>query len=64
MKGFADPEAANDLEKALKENNRQYTFFRYDAGHGFANQTHPENYNKECAELARKRVEEFFKEHL
>jgi dienelactone hydrolase len=48
----------------LKDNNITYEFFRYDADHGFSNETNPTNYNKECADLAHKRVVEFFKKHL
>ncbi len=58
-KNFSDPEAADALEKTLKEANRPYEFYRYDAGHGFANEV-KEGYDKASAELSHKRVSEFF----
>ena len=63
-KGFSDPEAQDALEKVLKDNKISYEFFRYDAGHGFSNETNPDHYHKESAELAHKRVVEIFKKHL
>jgi carboxymethylenebutenolidase len=63
-KGFADPEAADSLEKALKDNNVPYEFYRYEnADHGFANETR-ERYNEAAAKLAQERVKEFFNKHL
>jgi carboxymethylenebutenolidase len=64
IKGFSDPEAQDALEKVLAENKITYEFFRYDADHGFSNETNPTNYNKECADLAHKRTVEFFKKYL
>ena len=63
LKGFSDPEAADALEKLLKENSREYEFYRYEAGHGFANQLNP-NFDKDCTDLARNRVHVFFAKHL
>jgi len=51
-------------EKALKENNKDYTAFIYpDVNHGFHNDTTP-RYDKAAAELAWTRTIDFFKEKL
>ncbi len=51
-------------EKALKEQNKEYTAYMYaNANHGFHNDTTP-RYDKAAAELAWKRTIDFFKEKL
>ena len=51
-------------EKALKENNKDYTAYMYPkANHGFHNDTTP-RYDKAAAELAWTRTTDFFKEKL
>lgn len=51
-------------EKALKENNKEYTAHMYpNANHGFHNDTTP-RYDKAQAELAWQRTIDFFKEKL
>ena len=51
-------------EKALKENNKEYTAYIYPkANHGFHNDTTP-RYDKAAAELAWKRTVDFFNEKL
>lgn len=51
-------------EKALKEQNKEYTAHMYpDTNHGFHNDTTP-RYDKAAAELAWNRTVEFFKKHL
>jgi carboxymethylenebutenolidase len=51
-------------EKALKENNKDYTAYMYPgANHGFHNDTTP-RYDKAAAELAWNRTTDFFKEKL
>jgi carboxymethylenebutenolidase len=51
-------------EKALKENNKEYTAYMYpQANHGFHNDTTP-RYDKAAAELAWKRTIDFFNEKL
>jgi carboxymethylenebutenolidase len=51
-------------EKALKENNKEYTAYIYaNANHGFHNDTTP-RYDKAAAELAWKRTIDFFTEKL
>jgi len=51
-------------EKALKENNKDYTAYIYPGvNHGFHNDTTP-RYDKAAAELAWKRTVDFFKEKL
>jgi carboxymethylenebutenolidase len=53
------------FEEALKKANIEYTLYRYEgAGHAFNNDSNPERYNKEAAELAWKRTIEFFKNKL
>jgi carboxymethylenebutenolidase len=51
-------------EKALKENNKEYTAYFYpNTNHGFHNDTTP-RFDKAAAELAWSRTVEFFKKHL
>lgn len=51
-------------EKALKENNKEYTAFIYpDVNHGFHNDSTP-RYDKAAAELAWQRTVDFFKAKL
>lgn len=51
-------------EKALKENNKEYTAYIYpNANHGFHNDTTP-RYDKAAAELAWKRTIDFFTQKL
>lgn len=51
-------------EKALKDNNKEYTAHMYaNANHGFHNDTTP-RYDKAAAELAWQRTIDFFKEKL
>ncbi len=53
-----------DYEKALKENNINYTMHMYPGvNHGFHNDTTP-RYDEDAAKLAWSRTVEFFKEHL
>lgn len=52
-------------EAALKKAGVDYKIYRYKgAQHAFNNDTNPERYNKEAAELAWKRTIDFFKEKL
>ncbi len=54
-----------DFEKALKQANIEYQIFIYQgAGHAFNNDSNPDRYNKEAAELAWSRTIKFFKEKL
>ncbi len=53
------------FEEALKKANIGYTLYMYEgAGHAFNNDSNPERYNKEAAELSWKRTIAFFKEKL
>jgi carboxymethylenebutenolidase len=53
------------FEEALKKAGIEYKMFIYDgAQHAFNNDTNPDRYNKEAAELAWGRTIEFFKEKL
>lgn len=52
-------------EAALKKAGVDYRIYRYEgAQHAFNNDTNPERYNKQAAELAWKRTIDFFKEKL
>ncbi len=54
-----------DFEAALKASNKEYQLFMYEgAQHAFNNDSNPERYNKEAADLAWKRTIAFFKEKL
>lgn len=53
------------FEEALKKAGIEYKIFMYEgAGHAFFNDSNPDRYNKEAAELAWKRTLAFFKEKL
>jgi carboxymethylenebutenolidase len=53
------------FEEALKRASVDYTIYMYEGTqHAFYNDTNPERYNKEAAQLAWKRTIEFFKEKL
>lgn len=53
------------FEEALKNASIDYKIFIYEgAQHGFNNDTNPDRYHKEAAELAWERTVEFFKEKL
>lgn len=54
-----------DFEVALKKANIEYQIYMYEgAQHAFNNDSNPERYNKEAAELAWGRTIEFFKKKL
>lgn len=53
-----------EYERALKENNKEYTTYMYaNANHGFHNDTTP-RYDKDDAQLAWQRTIDFFKQKL
>ena len=58
-----DVETQDHLENVLKENNINHEFYRYEAGHAFANESSP-NFHKESAELAYNRTHDFFRKYL
>ena len=54
-----------EFEAALKEAKIEYQLYMYEgAGHAFNNDSNPERYNKEAADLAWKRTIDFFKKKL
>jgi len=54
-----------EFEAALKKAKVEYQIFMYEgAQHAFNNDTNPERYNKEAADLAWKRTIDFLKEKL
>lgn len=61
---FFTPAAVDALESTLKAANVPYEFYRYDAGHAFANPKGIGNYDRSAAESAWKRSVEFFKRTL
>lgn len=53
LDGFFGPDAARGLETSLKDLGKDVTFFVYDAAdHAFFNDTRPEVYKKDAADLA------------
>jgi carboxymethylenebutenolidase len=59
-----NPDAVNVLEEALKENNKEYQFHRYDgAGHGFFYYQGPA-YRPQAAMEGWNHVDDWFKKHL
>jgi carboxymethylenebutenolidase len=57
------PAQVDDLEAKLKEAGVNYEFYRYDADHGFGNET-GERYDKEATKLAWQRSLDFLIKHL
>lgn len=54
-----------EFEAALKNANKEYQLYMYEgAAHAFNNDSNPERYNKEAADLAWKRTIDFFKKKL
>lgn len=54
-----------EFEAALKKANVEYRIYMYEgAQHAFNNDSNPERYNKEAADLAWKRTVDFFKQKL
>jgi carboxymethylenebutenolidase len=54
-----------DFEAALKQAKVEYQLYMYEgAAHAFNNDSNPERYNKEAADLAWERTIRFFKEKL
>ncbi|VDI73556.1 Hypothetical predicted protein [Mytilus galloprovincialis] len=63
LEGFSAPKDQDLLEQTLKETGVVFEFYRYEANHAFTNTTGP-NYNKECCDLALKRMCEFMGKNL
>ena len=57
------PAQVDDLEAKLKEADVNYEFYRYDADHGFGNES-GERYDKEATKLAWQRSLDFLVKHL
>ena len=57
------PAQVDDLEAKLKQAGVNYEFYRYDADHGFGNET-GERYDKEATKLAWQRSLDFLVKHL
>jgi carboxymethylenebutenolidase len=57
------PAQVDALEAKLKEAGVNYEFYRYEADHGFGNET-GERYNQEAAKLAWQRSLDFLAKHL
>lgn len=57
------PDQVDDLEAKLKKAGVNYEFYRYDANHGFGNET-TDNYNEEAAKIAWQRSLDFLAKTL
>jgi carboxymethylenebutenolidase len=58
------PDQVNTHEQALKDNGKEYVFYRYDgAGHGFF-YYHMPSYRQQAAMDGWNKVEDFFNQHL
>jgi len=54
-----------EFEEALRKNNKEYQIYIYPGTqHAFNNDSNPDRYNKEAAQLAWKRTVDFFKKNL
>jgi carboxymethylenebutenolidase len=66
--GTHDPanprEQVEALEKAIRDAGKHVEFYWYDAGHAFFNDTRPEAYKPEAAQLSWDRTLAFFREYL
>jgi carboxymethylenebutenolidase len=62
--GWITPAKVNDLEAALQQSKSQFEIYRYDAQHGFMNETRPGVYDAASAKLAWDRTLKFLKNVL
>jgi carboxymethylenebutenolidase len=62
--GWAKPSAAEALREQLEARGKRMRLEVYEADHAFVNDTRPEVYAKEAAELAWRRTTEFLAEHV
>jgi carboxymethylenebutenolidase len=61
---WINPEKVAELERIARENYLPIESVKYEADHAFFNDTRPEVYDKEAAQDAWKRVNEFFNKNL
>lgn len=61
---WCTPQAANELEAALKQAGAPFELHRYDANHGFFNEQSEQNYDVKSAKLAWDRMAKFLKDRL
>ncbi|KAK3784196.1 hypothetical protein RRG08_001504 [Elysia crispata] len=61
--GLSSPADYIALQAKLTDLNKDFEFYTYKAGHGFANPNRP-NFHKEAAELSFSRMYSFFEKHL
>ena len=61
---FFTTEAANELERTLKELGKDVEVHHYDADHAFFNDTRPEVHDEDDAARAWERTIDFFRSHL
>jgi carboxymethylenebutenolidase len=61
---WCTPAKVNELEAALKQSKSPFEFYRYDAQHGFMNETRPRVYDPVAAKTAWERTLEFLKKAL
>ncbi|CAL1540946.1 unnamed protein product [Lymnaea stagnalis] len=62
--GFSSPADYEAFRAKLQDYKSNYEFYTYDAGHGFANKTNPENFNEAAYELSFSRMYAFFENNL
>ena len=61
---WAKPSLAEDIKKELEGRGQKMELHLYDADHAFVNDTRPEVYSADSAQLAWKRSMEFLHRHL
>jgi carboxymethylenebutenolidase len=61
---WCTPEVVDALEQQLREGNVPHEFHRYDAQHGFFNESRPEVHDNAAADLAWQRTLAFLGRHL
>ncbi len=61
---FITPKVVDEFEDGLRAAEKNYEFFRYDAGHAFVNEQRMEAHDRHAAELAWGRATAFLKRHL
>jgi carboxymethylenebutenolidase len=61
---WCTPQAANELDAALKKAGAPHELHRYEANHGFFNEQSEANYDPKSANLAWERMTKFLKDRL
>ncbi len=61
---WCTPASVDELEGVLKQAGTEFELYRYDAEHGFVNETRPDVYNQQAMQLAWERTIQFLHKHL